>query len=244
MNRKITVEEIKRRINLIKLFFLENKRQLKYNEKYKGEPVGNWLNRIRNQTIEITNEEKSELENLGIRTYSIPKEKIRNFEVKALIAFFKENSRLPYPREIYVIKKETLDEEVKRFFVEQDNLYNRKDITENIIINIGWFYVNIKTGHTKLSSYNINELKDAGISISTTISYKHRFSRNITNLIKFYEENKRHPKYNEVYNGIRVGSFLQRIRQNNNILSKEDLELLNSKGINTTGRTYKERRKV
>lgn len=97
-------------------------------------------------------------------------------------------------------------------------------------INVGYFYVNIKSGNTKISIEDKQLIENEGISIKTK-NRNQVTHQKVLALISFYNLYKRKPSVNEMYEDINVGQFYYKlINEKINLLPSDKL-LLRKKEI-------------
>ncbi len=137
--------------------------------------------------------------------------------------------RITSNRSLYTMHEKVL------LLVEFYNLYNRTPTQREKYkgFNIGAFIVNIRQGNTTLSSEDKELLIDSGIRI-TSNKRLYTIHEKVLLLIEFYNLYHRHPKEREIYKNIKLGQFLDSIRQNKTVLLPEDVELLTNTGIKIT----------
>ena len=132
-------------------------------------------------------------------------------------------------------KRQYSTHEKALLLVEFYNLYNRspKQQEEYKGFNIGTFLYSIRQDKVTLSSEDTKLLIDTGIRI-TSNKRIYSIHEKVLLLIEFYNLYNRAPKQSEIYKNIKLGIFLNAIRQKMVNLSPEDEEILATTGIRIT----------
>ncbi len=89
------------KITLIEEFYRINNRLPKKNEKYKNISIGNFLVSIKMKKVKVTDGQLNRLLKLGFTMKKIDYENEKEYKIKLIEEFYKENERLPKKYEIY-----------------------------------------------------------------------------------------------------------------------------------------------
>lgn len=110
-------------------------------------------------------------------------------------------------------------------------------------VKIGDFLERVRRGLIVLNYDEKEKLKRAGVNITIGVN-EIRIHNKVLLLIDFFENYKREPYTTEIYKGEKIGTFLRTIRKNQTMITNEDRDLLNKKGINILPKSKSIRSKV
>ncbi|MCI8446275.1 MAG: DEAD/DEAH box helicase family protein [Bacilli bacterium] len=203
-NEEISINRAERGVEKLEQFYREKGRLPYENETYHDMKLGNFLNRVIQGKVNITEKQKKRLNLIGIKLEIVKIENDREIDkegkIKLVEEFYSEKRRLPYQKEKYHE------------------------------IALGAFLRCIKRGETKITEDQMRRLIKIGFSIDPKFV---RIDSSIKNIEKFYEEKGRLPEAGEQLDIeiARVGDVLLSIKLGEIRITEEQFLRLQSMGF-------------
>ena len=183
-------------------FYEQNNRWPTQKEKYKGENIGSFYSRIKSNGVKITEEQEMKLLELDPNVFKDPRKIDTKRRLEILIKFYKENNRWPQT---------------------SGEIYDGE--------NIGRFLMDLKTEKTTLTEEQQAELLELDSNVFKNPK-KIEVDRKFDILIE-YAKNKKDqgdkyiwPTRKEEYKDIRIGAFLDKIKQRPNMINETQKNIM------------------
>lgn len=93
-------EEVHKKVELLKEYYLEFEREPNVNEVYKDVKIGMFLKNIYCNGVKLSTDDYKDLINLGF-SFKTKTKRVKEKKIKALLAFYKKYERLPKQTESY-----------------------------------------------------------------------------------------------------------------------------------------------